>query len=825
MSVQSSDATRRLFLSSAIALALGGQPLVCAAGELGAGDRHTVQPGDPTETWFARGGAELYLAPGATTLAIDLRQSFLTATNASIASSAAATTDIALLVANGSQAVLQGGSISSLSGTGLYIRGVDGAGGDTPAGVAVTGTVISGGLQGVAIGNRSSMTASGARIDGGVGLVVYNGTAELLDGTYVQGQTDGIVLVGDPRGGTGEDAGRHLVIDGSTVEGLAGAAVAVRLDVPRANTADISVLNGGRLLSGKGTAIDIEAGTMANVSIATSTVEGDISAASGAAANVTLGTGGILRGGMNGGDIAARIDAGATWALTRDSSVTSLHLDGAAAFDATGSAKRLDIAGDVTGNGGSLAFNTTMNGGGELGNQVTDRLLVHGSVATTGTTLVTVAPNGDGALTDINRNGAVDANEGISIIQVAGSSRADAFALRGTYVAAGPYQYTLHAFGPGATDPAQNALGAGSLNWDYRLGNRYVSDCGDHCEPVDPIDPVNPVDPAPDPDPVDRAAVVPQLPSYLVAPVALQNYGNLLNDGLHQRLGEIRDSVYGSGVGGDVFARYIGSQLSYTRNLSFQRYGYDFDQQINALQIGGGIVSLDNDAGSLRGGWALDSGTTRVTPSAADGNSRTKYYANGGSAWVTWQHGASSLWIDGVVSATRYHGDVSTDLRGGDVGKLRARGWTMSVETGLPLALGGDWTVEPQFQVRLQRLDFSDFRDKDGLDIHLGTSTQITTRLGAQVARVANPVFSPYGRFDMLHTVGGNPALMASSEAWNAGDRFQTGRAGNSVRVAAGLTSQLTDRVQLYGEGNWQQRLGGYGLRGWAVNAGFRVTF
>lgn len=822
---------RRLLLCQAIALALGAQSLVAHARDLSPGEAHTVNPGDAIEAWTARAGATLSLAPSASTLGIDMQQSTLMATNASIVITGGGALDTALQLANGSSATIQGGIIQSPLGRGLSVSGVGGQpGADVPASATVTGTIITGGTTGVSIGNGGVFTASGARIegtaDGAVGVLVANGTATLSSGTHVLGTGNGARLFGDSRGGDVGDVGRVLVVDGSTVQGVSGAAVVVRTGVPTDITADIRVANGGRLVGGNGVAIDVGARMQANVTIETSTVEGDIVAAAGATAHVTLGDGGVLQGGMRGAGLTAGIDGSATWALARESSIGSLRLDGAVAFDPSGDHKTLDIGGDLTGSGGSLVLNAVLDGGGALPLQATDRLLVRGNVGTSGTTLVSVVPTGDGALTDVNRNGAVDANEGISIIQVSGTSRADAFALRGAYVAAGPYQYTLHAFGPGATDPAQSALGPDPLSWDYRLGNRYVSDCGDDCDPVTPpVDPTDPVDPPPSPDPVDRVAVVPQLPSYMLAPMALQNYGGMLNDGLHQRLGEIRDSVYGANVGGEVFARYVGSQLNYSRNLSFQRYGYDFDQQINALQIGGGLVDIVNDGGSLRAGWALDSGTTRVTPSAADGNSHAKYYANGGSAWVTWQHGASTLWVDGVLSATRYHGDVSTDLRGGDVGKVHARGWTMSVETGMPLPLGGDWTVEPQFQVRLQRLSFRDFRDKDGLDIHMGSSSQLMSRLGVQIARVANPAFSPYGRLDFVHTNGGNPSLMASSEDWNAGDRFQTGRTGNSYRVAAGLTSQLTDHVQLYGEGNWQHHLGAFGLRGWATSAGVRVTF
>ncbi|MGA7436888.1 MAG: autotransporter outer membrane beta-barrel domain-containing protein, partial [Luteibacter sp.] len=548
---------------------------------------------------------------------------------------------------------------------------------------------------------------------------------------------------------------------------------------------------------------------------------GDLSAADGRIDAVV--SGGRLLGATR-GNVGMTLTDG-SWQMTADSSLASLALDGGSLTLGDGSRwQTLRVDGGLTGSAGDVVFHTQMNAGGALAAQNTDRLLIAGDVTTTGRTRILVVPTGDGALTDANRNGAVDANEGISLIQVAGSSRADAFVLAGTYVAAGPYQYTLHAFGPGATDASQSLLPSGT-SWDYRLGNRYVSDCGDACPPVDPVpEPGLDPEPEPSPDPVDRVAIVPQLPSYMLAPMALQNYGNALNDGLHQRLGEIRDSTYGAQAGGEVFARAISSQLNYTRNLSFQRYGYDFDQQINALQVGAGIVAVDTDQGSIRAGWALDSGSTRVTPSAADGNSRAKYYANGGHAWVTYQHG-SGLWVDGVLGVTRFHGDVSTDLRGDEVGKLHAQGWTMSVEVGKPLPLGGDWTVEPQFQFRVQQLNFRDFRDKDGLDIRLGNSVQATSRLGIQIGRTANPVFAPYGRLDLIHISNGNPTLQASSEAWNAGDTFQTGNTGNAYRVAAGLTSQLTDHVQLYGEGTWQHFVGSYGLKGWSANAGIRVTF
>jgi outer membrane autotransporter protein len=821
---------RRVLLSHAIGLALATPAFIASGRTLNPGEMYTVVAGAPQESWTARTGSTLTLAPGATTFNVALTTSTLNATDASIRSTVNNSGDIALSVANGSVATLQGGTVRSEFGIGLGVIGRGGVEGAAEAAQAtVTGSNISGGRYGASVGNGGLLVASGTQIAGtggsGTGINVSSGTARLTDGTSVSGVVNGVTLYGDSRGGDVPDPGRHLIVDNATVAGSTGAAVRVQYLRPVDTTATLSIVNGGRLVGGNGTAVQVDARMQLTMDVAGSAITGDIVADKTATADITLGDRAVLSGGMTGTGITAGVDATASWQATRSSSVGSLRLDGTLAFAAGDTHKVVDLAGNLSGAGGRLTLNTLMNAGGA--DQSTDRLLIRGDVTTTGTTLVTIVPTGEGALTDTNRNGAVDASEGISIIQVAGASRREAFALAGEYVAAGPWQYTLHAFGPGEVDPAQSQLGAGSpFQWDYRLGNRYVSDCGDDCHPVEPGNPVDPTDPVPpgEPGPVDRVAVVPQLPSYMLAPMALQNYGNTLSDGLHQRLGEIRDSAYGANVGGEVFARAIGSQLNYSRNLSFQRYGYDFDQQINALQVGGGIVAVDSDQGSVRAGWALDHGTTRVTPSAADGNSRAKYFANGGSIWVTYQHG-SGLWVDGVLGVRRFQGDVSTDLRGEDVGRLRAQGWTMSVEVGKPLPLGGDWTVEPQFQFRVQQLNFRDFRDKDGLDIRLGNSVQSTSRLGIQIGRTANPVLAPYGRLDLIHTSNGNPTLSASSEAWNAGDTFQTGNTGNSYRVAAGATSQLTDHVQLYGEGTWQHYVGGYGLKGWSANVGVRVTF
>jgi len=109
--------------------------------------------------------------------------------------------------------------------------------------------------------------------------------------------------------------------------------------------------------------------------------------------------------------------------------------------------------------------------------------------------------------------------------------------------------------------------------------------------------------------------------------------------------------------------------------------------------------------------------------------------------------------------------------------------------------------------------------------IALGTAKQTTAVLGGRISRTAQPRFMPYASVDVSHSSQGDPMATVSSEAANVRGRFGSGKVGNAYKLAAGVVSQVSDRVQLYGEGNYQHFVGGYGMRGWAGNVGLRVSF
>lgn len=520
----------------------------------------------------------------------------------------------------------------------------------------------------------------------------------------------------------------------------------------------------------------------------------------------------------------------------------------------------LTINGDYTSNNGVVRVNTVLNDGGALSNQQTDRLLIVGNV--TGTTVLDVRPQGSGASTDLNGNNIVDANEGISLVQVGHSNpdhggiitsiesfdastvsnaNAGSFVLKGGYVAVGPWMYNLYAFGPDQVDASQNLLPNGAvLDWDYRLASTYETPTPTPTPTPAPTPTPTPAPaptptpaPAPgpfDPQPDSRKAVAPQVGSYVSSATALLGYGGQTIDTLHQRLGEIRNvqAKDNDDLGGEIFARYIGTQYKYSSDRNFNQYGYDFDQQINTLQLGGSIMGWSTDKSSIRAGWAVDTGSTTVTPKATSiGGSSTKYNAHGAQAWLTWQQD-NGFYVDAIVGGENYNGKVSTNLRGSDVATIRAHGWTASVETGYPFQLGKGWALEPQAQLKYQSLVFKDVQDQDALNVKLGNVGQATYRLGARLTKSDNAKFSPYLRADYINTVGGRQQVDVTSSEWtDVQASFAGGRAGASYRLGAGATSQFTKskKLALYGEVDYQGALNGYGTSGWTANVGLRWNF
>lgn len=462
---------------------------------------------------------------------------------------------------------------------------------------------------------------------------------------------------------------------------------------------------------------------------------------------------------------------------------------------------------NATGNA-RLHLNTYLNEGGPLSNQKTDRLLVNGDVSGTTTVSVSGAAGSPGGGTSLD--GQNLASEGISIIQVAGHSAQDAFQLYGGYATLGglPYQYSLHAYGPGSSngtaDESQRLVIGADPYWDYRLQSVYI-------DPIDPIDPPGPRE------------VAPQVASYLVAPTALFQAGIVDISNLHGRLGEIRDdraTARDSGTG-EAFFRAYGGQYDYTSNLNASSYGYAANIDYAAAQMGGNLYSLDSQGGVTRFGVAGTIGSLSFDPKNVQGTTATNLDTWSASAYAT--HLDDSGWyVDGIVSYGGFGGDVSTSLRGRTAG-LRGNSVAASVEAGYPFHLGDGLVFEPQAQVSYQHLSFDKTIDVDEFPVDLGHQDLVTARIGAKLSKSfaqgqGDQLVSVYAKANLLHGFGSGGRV-------SLGDSFSLGQFGTTIEGGLGINAMVGKNLSLYGDATYQHRVGNAGASGFTFVGGLRHSF
>ncbi|MEA3117473.1 MAG: hypothetical protein QOI13_743, partial [Paraburkholderia sp.] len=562
---------------------------------------------------------------------------------------------------------------------------------------------------------------------------------------------------------------------------------------------------------------------------------GGLQADSGASLAINLKDGSQYTGVLklaSGATASLSIDNTSAWNLTGDATLTNLVNNGQIVFGARSlgvaianaanvpNYQTLTVAGNYQGGqvvqgvegGATVTMRTNLNAGGAIANQLTDRLLITGPAS--GQTSLNLTAFGSGANTNTASNNQPIPTEGISLVQVGGASTANAFTLAGGFVVApgSPYQYRLFAYGPGsnygAAAASQDLLPGGqALTWDYRLQTSTTESSG-QTQPGTPSGGGG------------HETLAPQGSSYLTAPLALQNYESTIIDGLYRRLGDIRQSFLDPSVQTkEVFARTIDSRSLYSSNLGVPQYGYDFSQDIEALQFGGNWLRRTSESQDLRLGVAATLGNTSIDPSAGAAESSTATLATYNLALTgTWQR-LDGWFVDGVVSAGFYTGRVNTEQQG-KVVNIAAKGFDASVEGGKRIELGNGLEVEPHAQILAQSLFVGNQLDSDGIAVSTSNVIAITGRLGALFSMPVpwSTSWKPYIRLDFQYSSTNSPTVTMS------GQPFEIGAQGGAAQLGIGATGMVTPRLSLYGELSGRQHIG-YGFDSYEGTLGFRYEF
>lgn len=593
-------------------------------------------------------------------------------------------------------------------------------------------------------------------------------------------------------------SGGSVLLSGTQVRGR-GAAISTRL--PGVDTLQVDLIDGSRVAGG------IESGQPSLVVRAQdSELLSDVRRTGAGTLDVALGRSRWVGRADAVGSVA--LD-GATWSLTGDSTVGRLSLAGQAriAFDdAAGFAQlrlgRLDSAGD----GGVVDLRARLDGGGTLARQATDRLLVDGDVSGT-TMLRVIAAGGEGAATAPGHAG------GISLVQVGGTAAADSFRLAGDYVAVGPWRYGLQAYAPGEADASQRLVaGADDRYWDYRLQSSRV---GAHGSAYDGLgQPTGGGMPNPS---GSRAALVPQVPTYLVLAGALFGYGRTAMDAMRMdTLGASRDFA--------VRIRAFGGGAGYRSTLPFARFGFDYTRSDRGLQIGADMLSAETDTTRMRSGVVASVGGSRVTPRAVDGISHGSITSRGLA--LTYAMSGDAGWhAEAAYGFAQHRVSVRTAARGEVLARLRANGRDASLGGGFRWSPRKHLDIDPGISLLWQRLRFTSATDGDGIAVRMNAPERTTLRAGAR----ASLAFEPYAGGLNAWSIYIDARYVAARDSGASVDlsrvRFATGRGGRGLDIAAGASVELRSDITLFADVNRQVRVGGSGESGLAARLGAAMTF
>ncbi|HBS54800.1 MAG TPA: autotransporter outer membrane beta-barrel domain-containing protein [Stenotrophomonas sp.] len=733
-------------LASALCLCMAPPAL---AGSLVEGASHTVAAGDAKEDWVLHGASTLTLAPGATAGAVYLLPgSSLIATDARLSASSPGM----LAWLTDSNATLIRSSIFNDAGSGMKLDG-DLSTAAPGSRVTLDSSTVEGVGSAVAMDGYSQLTVSGSTLIGNAGSALYMGSGKAIiqNGSTLRGDVDGAYLLsGQYRGFPAQPS--TLLVDGSRVEGTRGSAIVVGTSFVGDTDVHITLRNGAELVAGNGILIDIQGDHLfpalkahAEVDVSSSHLRGDIRAVAGATGTFALTDNATLTGRITGA-IDVSVDQGGRWLLTGNSDVAALNVGGGGTLAlGDGSAfQTLNVAGDFTGNNGTILFNTVLAGDGASSN----KLIIDGD--TRGSANVRV-----------NNVGGARAHtqQGIELIQVGGASHGQ-FNLAGRAVG-GQHEYFLFK-GIGAdgswylrsqlpTQPAPCAAGSAMSG----------------CERGDPT-------------PVLR----PEPGAYLAN---LQAAQTLFRLGYHDR--------HAGQNNGRAWARVDGSRNGFDA-VSQQ---LDIHGSSQALTVGADIWRHEA-GGSV--GVVLSSGTASSTST----NELTGYHARGkvkGEAlgvYGTWRGGNSAdpyagFYVDGSLQRAQFRNRV--EGIGLAAEHYASRTWQGAVETGYAFRLGGTGNggilLEPQLQAGYSRWDGNHHTEANGTVVNAENTDGLFGRAGLRLSGVVRwgngaTEVQPYLAAHWLHT-GAEAQIRMDGDVVDARIPRSRGEfsAGASVKVGSGV--------------------------------------
>ncbi len=499
--------------------------------------------------------------------------------------------------------------------------------------------------------------------------------------------------------------------------------------------------------------------------------------------DIVLGDAGTLAGAMT-IDSSSRLLAGnnVNAVFRAFDPIGTASLSNAGAIDLTnggsGANDTFTVRGQYAGSGGRVILDTVLGSDGSA----SDRLILADAPATGTTALEIRNFGGPGALTTA---------DGILVVEEQGGASAGTAFHLAEPVAAGAFDYLLF---------QGNAAGDAANNWYLRS---QLIDAGPDPEPAIPL---------------YRPEVAIQS---AVAPLARELTAVMLGT-FHERRGEqalFRDGQEDSRFWMRSFAQYLDMSWDGTVDPSFEGAAFGFQAGADFYREkseSGGVT-----AAGLFGGYGRISGDVEGFAQAIDDFEAGDAPINGYSIGANVVHvGPGGWYVDAVLMGTLFDGRPNSDR--GVSSDLDGTAVTASLEGGIPIALGEGIALEPQAQLIWQHLDLDDSED-DFAEINYDTSDTFTGRVGARLTGSfesdAGTQWQPYLKANLWYSPSGTDEVSFDA------DEVKTKIGTTAVEVGGGLVAAISDRVSLFGTGDYTFDIGGQEKEAVEGNLGLQVSW
>lgn len=540
--------------------------------------------------------------------------------------------------------------------------------------------------------------------------------------------------------------------------------------------------------------------------------------------NVTVSSGASLLAGGGFNPSITPYPSGPAVTVT-NSGIIDLTNGGSQATDS------LTVDGNYVGSGGSLLLNTVLGDDASA----SDKLVVSGGTMSGSTAIAVNNVGGSGAATMLNGINVVEATNGATATN-------SAFSLSGR-VAAGAYEYYL--FKGGVSTGTSN-------NWYLR--SAYVAPVPTPDDP-DPEGPIliespdgtsgiqpplvtpgnpNPKPPNPGATPVSPEImniggvdveviplIRPEVATYTAVPPAAQVATLATLGTFHERRGE-QSVVTSGGVASAVWGRGFGEHVDQGWSGSVSP---SIDGSLWGLQTGIDILRHESDNGhrdiaGLFFGYADLSADVTGQAVGWNGVKTGKINLDATSVGAYWTHiGPTGWYLDGVLMGTWFGGDANSI--GGTGIDIGGSGFTASLEGGYPIALGGNWSLEPQAQLIWQDISIDDKRDAYSA-VSFGSDNSWTGRVGARLQgnfQTSAGLFQPYLKTDLWHNFDNTNTVRFDADPMN------TSMKGTSMEVGGGVVYALNTAFSVFATADYRFDVSGEHDRTFQGNVGLRLKW